>query len=543
MTFNGKTTRIFTPNDAHVIVSELIQIVTSSIFKNKSVSDTVKFYGNVQCNQDFTIGTPDTGNVIVKFMPGYGLTVNGTTTINNTGSLVLKSDNTGTASFIENGTITGNGSSNITVERYLTDGQWHMISSPVADATVNSLYFNGSPDVWLKKYNEIDDSWTYLTSLSTPMPFGKGFGCWVGTSKTDVTVLFEGGLLTNNLTFNSISTPPLAFTDIDHGFNLIGNPYSSALDWDIGTWERTNIEGSVWVWEDAGIGDGSGNYLVRNLAGEGSLTDGIIPICQGFFVRATTSAPVLTIPTDARVHSDQAYYKNGKRDVAPHIILSVSNNDNKDEVWIGFDEDMTTAFDYGRDVSKLFGSTDVPQLYLNEQGFQLSINILPELIDGEERTVAMGFMANTAGTYKITAASMECLPETDIILEDIQTGILHDLHNNPEYSFAATPQDDADRFLVHFFYLPTAIGNPDAERSNSGVNIYAYDKAVYIKCDDETARQTGTVKIYDMYGRLLVSKTLMPSSLNKIDVPIDNGYVVVRLVKGGIVSTGKVFVR
>ncbi|RLD90169.1 MAG: hypothetical protein DRJ09_05020, partial [Bacteroidetes bacterium] len=315
------------------------------------------------------------------------------------------------------------------------------------------------------------------------------------------------------------------------------------LDWDIGTWERSNLEGSVWVWQDAGAGDGSGNYLVRNLAGEGSLTEGIIPICQGFFVRATTSAPVLTIPADARVHSNQSYYKNGDRDVAPHIILSVSNNENRDEVWIGFDEDMTTAFDYGRDVSKLFGSTDVPQLYLNEQGFQLSIDILPELIGGEEHTVAMAFKASTAATHKIIAESLEYLPETDIILEDLKTGILHDLHNNPEYSFAATPQDDADRFLVHFFYLPTAIGNPDDERSNSEVNIYAYDKAVYIKCDGETAWQTGTVSIYDMHGRLLINEDLKSGSLNKIDVAVSNGCVVVRVIKGNVVSTGKVFVR
>jgi len=56
------------------------------------------------------------------------------------------------ASFIDNGTITGSGSSNVTVERYLTDGKWHFVTSPVDNATVNSLYFDHSPDVWLKKF-------------------------------------------------------------------------------------------------------------------------------------------------------------------------------------------------------------------------------------------------------------------------------------------------------------------------------------------------------------------------------------------------------
>jgi hypothetical protein len=96
VTYNGKTTRIFTPNDAQVIVAEIMQIVTSFLFKENSISDTVKFYGNVQCNNDFTIGTQDVGGVIVNIMHGYNLTVNGNTTINNSGTLVIKSNATGT---------------------------------------------------------------------------------------------------------------------------------------------------------------------------------------------------------------------------------------------------------------------------------------------------------------------------------------------------------------------------------------------------------------------------------------------------------------
>lgn len=540
ITCNGKTTRIFTPNDAHVIVSELIQIVTSSILKNKSISDTIKFYGNIQCNQDFTIGTQDEGGVIVNVMPGYNLTVNGNTIINNTGNLVLKSDNTGSASFIENGTITGSGSSNITVERYFTDGLWHLVSAPVANTTVNSLYFNGSPDVWLTEHNEADDSWEYITSLTTPMPFGKGFGYWVGTSKTDVTALFEGDILTDNLTLNSGSTPPLAFTDAAHGFNLVGNPYSCALDWDIGTWERTSLEGSVWVWQDAG--NGTGNYIYRNLAGEGTLTDGIIPMCQGFFIRATSSAPVLTIPTDARVDSDQQYYKAGVKEVAPHIVLSVGNPEIKDEVWIGFDENMTAGMDYGRDVTKFFGSSDVPQLYLSKQDYQLSIDILPPLTE-EEQIVAMDFIAHTEGIYKISAASFEHLPETDVTLEDLKTGIFQKLNDNPEYSFTGTPEDDPDRFLVHFYNLSFGIDNPNINENNKKVNIYAYDKTVYIKCKGEAINQTGIVSIYDMYGRLILNKNLLPRSINKIHVPVSNNLLIVKVIKSNRVFTGKVFIK
>jgi len=494
---------------------------------------------NIDISGKLTIGeTGNAANVNVK--PGKCLIVTDSIIINDGGELKIKSDIGGGGHVIPKGKIKKTGTGKITVEQYVTDGQWHLVSSPVANATVNSLYFNGNPDVWLTEHNEPDNSWEYITSLTTPMPFGKGFGYWVGTSKTDVTALFEGDLLTDNLTLNSGSTPPLAFSNIDHGFNLVGNPYSCALDWDIGTWELTNLEGSVWVWQDAG--NGTGNYLVRNLAGEGSLTDGIIPMCQGFFVHATTSVPVFTIPTDARVHSTQPYYKDGEREVAPHIILNVNNSENQDGVWIGFDENMTTGFDYGRDVTKFFGSTDVPQLYLSEQDYQLSIDILPSLT-GEEQIVAMSFIASTEEIYKISASSLEYLPETDVTLEDLKTGIFQKLNDNPEYSFTGTPEDDPERFLVHFYNLPIGIDYPNINENNKEINIYAYDKTVYIKCKGETINHTGIVSIYDMYGRLILNKNLLPRSINKIHVPVSNNLLIVKVIKGNKMFTDKVFIK
>jgi hypothetical protein len=86
------------------------------------------------------------------------------------------------------------------------------------------------------------------------------------------------------------------------------------------SWDTTNIEGSTWIWDPAE----AGSYKYRNSQGLGNLTDGIIPISHAFFIRAKTAAPSFTIPTDARIHSNQAYYKNsiGNKDNPPYIILN-----------------------------------------------------------------------------------------------------------------------------------------------------------------------------------------------------------------------------
>ncbi len=90
----GKTTRIFTPSDAHVLIVSMLEIATAFLPGRNLVADTVSFYGHVQCNNDFTIGTPDAGGVIVNIMPDYNLVVEGNTTINNSGTLVIKTDAT-----------------------------------------------------------------------------------------------------------------------------------------------------------------------------------------------------------------------------------------------------------------------------------------------------------------------------------------------------------------------------------------------------------------------------------------------------------------
>ena len=62
----------------------------------------------------------------------------------------------------------------------------------------------------------------------------------------NVTAEFTGPLQTADLTLNSSSTPPLSYSGPDPlGFNLIGNPFVSALDWDIGTWNETDMAGTV----------------------------------------------------------------------------------------------------------------------------------------------------------------------------------------------------------------------------------------------------------------------------------------------------------
>ena len=449
-------------------------------------------------------------------------------------NIVIESGATGDASLLDNGYLTING--NATAQCYLTGGVWHDISAPVKDATVNSLYFNGNPDVWLRTYNESDNTRTYVSQLTTPMHPGQGFEVWVEAG-SNVTADFVGPLQTTDLILNSTSTPPLSYSGPDpHGFNLIGNPFTSAIDWDIGNWNETDMAGTVWVWDNI-----TGNYKTRNSAEAGDLTDGIIPAGQGFFVQATASTASFTIPMNARVHSAQAYYKNSqdKNNAPPHIIFTVNKEICSDEVWITFSEEDTYDFDLGHDVREMTGFDSSPQLYLAEENEHYCIDALPPL-DGETSIVSMNFKAGSDGVHILEISDLDQLPETDIILEDLLTGNVQDLRKFPVYEFEAWTYENPNRFLIHFNPITTQINDHEV---NSMINVYTWRDEIYIVRADENISENGVVHVYDLQGRTVTKSRLKHQSINRIKIKKGNVYHVVSVVTDNEIVNKILFIK
>lgn len=216
--------------------------------------------------------------------------------INNDGGvLTIQSDNTGTGSLIYT-----SGTPTATVERYITDNSWHSITPSTSGVIANDFYFNNNPSSWLTYHTESTNEWTFIIELSTVLPMGQGYMLWLdNTTKSN-----EISTMTGNLQSTDLSVT-LEYSGSDLGWNFVGNPFSSAIDKDLGTWGN-NITGAVYVWVNS-----DNDYRYYTSGSGGTLTDGIIPISQGFFVQATSSGS-FTIPSDARVHSNQSFYKNKK---------------------------------------------------------------------------------------------------------------------------------------------------------------------------------------------------------------------------------------
>ncbi len=477
---------------------------------------------------------------------GAALLIEGFVTINGTlentagyGGITVSSNSTQSGSLIFSA-----GSPSATVKRFSTDGQWHLISSPVAGADANQLYFDNDPKVWLKEYNEPSNDWSYITDLNTPLNLGKGFAYWVSSAREDVIITYEGNLNSGDLTLNNSSVPPINYTDSDHGYNLIGSPFSSAIDWDDDSWVYTDIEETVWVWQDGGSGDGSGNYLYRNKNEMGNLTDGIIPFGQGFFVRATAATGSITIPSAARTHSSQEFYKKGQNSGLDfqYLVLDVMDETNQDQVWIAFKDVATEDFDNGWDVSKFFSADNIPQMYLHELIGKLSIDVLPPL-DSEPRSIDMGFIPGVEGDQLIVASMINDFDDVEIILEDKKTGNLQDIKVNSVYQFNSESEDDPSRFILHFNPVITS-EEDDLEESTKSIKIFSSNKYVFIKDENfDNDFQNVNIRLIDMTGKVYQEIETIESPLISVRVDADNAYLIVRYQTADKVVTEKVFIK
>jgi hypothetical protein len=250
------------------------------------------------------------------------------------GFLTLKSSSAGTARVLTHttaGAVTGD----VVVERYINvhnrKKQWRMLGFPYSGPlTINNIQgmgktFTASTNS-IMYFQESDDNGTYgssgarnqgyktYTSVNDQITAGAGVMAWLyppsstpGTS-SDLMIdslnissfgnLRESGAdVTYNLSFTS--SLPLN----KRGWNLVSNPFASSINWNFLT--RTNISEVIYRWDPQAINWTT--YNGANAIGTNGATDGIIESGAAFFILASTTSPVLTIPQSAKVSGNSGY--------------------------------------------------------------------------------------------------------------------------------------------------------------------------------------------------------------------------------------------
>ncbi len=510
-------------------------------------------------NDPIISGRASTNNMEIE--PGAVVTVTPTNFLvtgseidnqSGTSGLIVKSDASSDGML-----LLGSGTTQATIERYLTDDKSHFISAPTTNATADDLFQDHNPEVYLYEFHESDETYHYLVPTSTPMPSGKGFSTWVEDFTPDYIVAeFDGNLMSSDLTLNTSTTPAMSYTYIAPpndtlGYNLLGNPYPIPISWKKGSWAKNNVEYTIWIWEpfpDATADEPDGQWLVTTTSGGGNF-NGVVPSGQAFLVRASASGPSITIPADARTvyYPSTTYYKTRENDndsstyEADYVTIKAMNDQDEEEIWISFNEYGTEEFDNGWDASKLRNSYSTITLFIPKESRDHCIEHLPTLLPDEERIVEIGFETTAEGEHSIMIDATY-LPDTDITLEDMKYDQMQNMDSDSIYTFVAFADDDPNRFRIHFNKTITGIEFEDFNHYNDeSIQIYSYGKHVYIKKEDISS--SGYVMLYDMYGREVLSQLIEQTSLMKIPVQLNNSYLVVKVISDSKVFTSKVYIK
>ncbi len=392
------------------------------------------------------------------------------------------------------------------------DAVYHYISSPMASATAGSVF---PLTAYVRAYDETTQTWVNKTQTDVLTP-GTGYSLWLEGGNSAVS--YEGQFNTADIPVNGLT---LSGAVIDYsGYHFLGNPYPAALNWDAGSWSRSNLDGSVYIYDGA-----AGNYKSWN-GSAGSLGDGIIGVGQGFFVKANTSGASLTIPVDATAHNSKAVYKNEMENLLNIAVRNTQNNTN-DETVIHFRSDANEGFDNQMDAYKITGSVIAPQLYTFAGESHISINTRPFT---EE--MALNFETGRSGSFvlEIPAFSMNY----EVTLEDKLTGETIELSDQASYSFTASDNDVAERFILHF---KDATSVEDVFTGQ--MQVYSRDQQIIV---DNATGASAEATLFTVHGQKLGTFTI-ENGINKITAPKAAAVYLIQINSGSKTSTQKVFIK
>jgi len=450
------------------------------------------------------------------------LTVTGNMTLNGTQCFRVECGKACRGSVITGGTISGTGTAKI--EQYLEADRWHLVSSPVSNATA-VVYLN----IYLKAFLEPFNSWQYITSTTYPLTKGKGFSAWSsGSLAGNTTVSFTGTPNTGDMSFTGLTYTPAQ----GKGWNLVGNPYPSAVDWD-GTWSKSNVDATIYLYD--GIQYLTWNY---NLGGYGTKGNGIIPSTQGFWIKANAASPSLAIPNAARLHDTEPFYKAS----AGTAGFTLTGAAYSDRMLVLLCDQATAGFDTEYDAHKLKGDTSAPQLYSWIFGCEFAVNVLPP---SPNIRVFLGMDFPSAGSYQFAADDLSGLdPGISVYLKDLGTSPgsakMINLRTNPQYNFTANHGIHLNRFVLYF----TEGSKPDEEGliagpPSKGFLISSLPQTIVIGNPEGLA---GTLEVFGLAGQLAYSGHLEANRASQQHIQVKEGMYLVRITSPDGRFSGKVVV-
>jgi len=479
--------------------------------------------------------------------PKAFLTNNSGSILNIGNQFILEADNTGAASFIDEGTTTvTNGTF---IQYYCESDFWHYISAcfdpagqtfdllfPASPGPVPTAFYRwdeshteqGSTGWWIDILNS--GEWGTNTFIA-----GQGFAI---SDYTKGTTYSLSGTLNNG---QQILSPSMTKTtgSSAEGYNLVGNPFPCSMAANSNADANNNF-----ITKNSGVLDATKNgiYLYDETYGDyrtvsNATAAAYIARGQGFMVKAKDNTGLkVSFNAADRKHGAATFYKGG--DATQRFFLTVSNPENAiNETEIVFMEGMTNGLDISYDAGKMKGNSQLALYsYLVENNNEeFAVQALPLLT--EPVIVPVGLNAAVQGKYTFTAEMLNFDPGTPVTLEDKYTNVQTDLSINPQYDFVVeTPGTFDNRFLLHF---KSAVDIEENYKTIDPFEIYTIGSKVIVSSVENTPYK---LSVFNSTGQLIVQKDFTGNANEEISITTLGAYIV-RLVSENGVVTKKIIIN
>ncbi|MBS1557193.1 MAG: T9SS type A sorting domain-containing protein [Bacteroidetes bacterium] len=391
----------------------------------------------------------------------------------------------------------------VTVQRYMSKigvaaynyQVYHDISSPVntnvADlqnslpitgnftgASVVSGVTNSNPgSAAMSWYNEtqaggIDVGWTDFpadgTDNTASFVKGRGYSLFVFGSDPPVS---GSGMAKWSLTgpiWSGSFNLPVTYTNTGNasadGWNLVGNPYPSTIDWKAGSgWTKTNVDDAIYI-DDYNTANPVFAAYVNGVGTNGGTQ--YVATGQGFWVHANAAAPVVGVSENVKVAGQQTTFF---RQAEPSNLIRVALTDVnalRDETVIYFSDSATVGFDKRYDARKLnnqYGYLNLSSLSPVNEPF--AIHAMPFDNSACAMTVPLKITNVVSGNYSLEFSEFQSMPASLSIklVDKYIPNSQIDIRQTQAYSFSIDQTKpasiDSTRFSLLFTYsnLPPSI--------------------------------------------------------------------------------------
>ncbi|MBC8753271.1 hypothetical protein H2O64_01225 [Kordia sp. YSTF-M3] len=337
-------------------------------------------------------------------------------------------------------------------------------------------------------------------------------------------------------------------TELDDNWNLVGNPYPSAISADafITTnasviTDDTNpgtITGTVYLWRhlsapsDAYVDQFYSNfaynynaddYIQYNSTGSNPIGfNGNIAAGQAFFVLMDDAAPATTTIEFNNSMRDASYGNNQFYRSNEDDIGQIENNENnttnnpieRHRIWLDIIASDNTAASIL--VGYLTGASNNKDRLYDGDNLSDAATHLYSLIGDEKMAiqgralpfqdtdiVPLGVKVGQSGTYTVAINAVDGLFDTTnqaIYLEDLYTNTEHDLRAMP-YSFYSDDGIFNDRFILK--YAPNSTLDTNEFESNTGVVISTNNNQIKVHSYNS---QIEDIIVYNILGKRLIDR-------------------------------------